>query len=207
MDAGADDPYGRGMSWDEVYARCVEGIVGIGEGPGADDPKRPVPATPRWTIHEVVAHLAGVGHDAVTGRMDGAPSPAWTERHVAERAATPLPDLLAELRSNLPALAPMLRDNPRPALVWDASTHLADLHEALGLGVPPVDTWHPVLEAVAPPDLRERFGVPDDVPAYEVLRGRFSRRSRRQLLAWGMAEAALEEFGIFGARDDDQPVP
>ena len=52
-------------------------------------------------------------------------------------------------------------DNPRPAIVWNISVHLADLREALGLPVLEAALWEPVLAAVAP----YRLG---DVPATVV---------------------------------------
>ncbi len=44
---------------------------------------------------------------------------------------------------------------------------------------------------------------------YELFRAVFSRRSRAQMAGWGTALTAeeLDDVGIFGPRDDDQPVP
>lgn len=46
---------------------------------------------------------------------------------------------------------------------------------------------------------------------YELLRGVFSRRSRRQIAAWDWSPEPsaqlVEGFGAFGYRDDDQPIP
>jgi uncharacterized protein (TIGR03083 family) len=163
-----------------------------------------VPGTPAWTVHEVLAHLAGGATDAVTGRMDGAPSPEWTSRHVNERAHLPVADLMTELREHQDAVADSVVDNPRPALVWNIAVHHADLHEALGLPRLPDHLWLPVVEALAP-----RAGGLAGVPAYEQFRALFSRRSRTQMQGWGTGLSAeeLDELCIFGPRDDDQPVP
>jgi hypothetical protein len=164
-----------------------------------------VPGTPAWSVHEVLAHLAGGASDAVTGRMDGAPGPEWTSRHVSERAALPVANLMDELRLRQDAIAESVVDNPRPALVWNIAVHHADLHEALGLPRMPDALWMPITEALAPraPDLADR------VSPYELFRGFFSRRSRAQMQAWGTARSAeeLDELCIFGPREDDQPVP
>lgn len=164
-----------------------------------------VPATPAWTVHEVLAHLAGCASDAVTGRMDGAPSPEWTARHVSERAALPVADLTDELRAQQDAIAESVVDNPRPALVWNIAVHHADLHEALGLPRMPDHLWLPITESLGPraPDLADR------VPPYELFRGLFSRRSRAQMQAWGtdLSAEELDKLCIFGPREDDQPVP
>lgn len=195
------------MAWSDVYERCVEEIAAVAGDLGPDDLGRRVLATPEWTVHQLLAHLAGGARDVVTGRMDDAPQPAWTARHVAERADTSAAGLLTELQAQVALLTPMLQDNPRPAIVWDIAVHLADLHETLGLGIAPSATWEPVLDAVLPPGAREELGLEDAVPDYELFRGRFSRRSRAQLRSWGLPGTAIETFGVFGVREDDQPVP
>jgi uncharacterized protein (TIGR03083 family) len=164
-----------------------------------------VPATPRWTVREVLAHLTGGASDAVTGRMDGAPSPEWTERHVGERRDRTVAEILAELRANEDAIVESVAGNPRPAFVWDIAVHHADLHEALGLPQLPERLWRPVADVLAQrsPELAAA------VPPYELFRAGFSRRSRGQMQAWGTGLSAeqLDEVCIFGPREDDQPVP
>ncbi|WP_244930614.1 maleylpyruvate isomerase N-terminal domain-containing protein [Nocardioides sp. W7] len=169
----------------------------------------PVPASPGWTAHEVVAHLAGGAADSVTGRMAGAPAPEWTARHVGERRHLPVAGLVEELLSHQGAVIVSVVDNPRPAIVWDIAVHHADLHEAFGLGEPAERLWRPVLEAVAPMMLGPVGGTVDGVAPYELFRGLFSRRSRTQMLAWGLplSSEQLDGICVFGPRDDDQPVP
>ena len=178
---------------------------------------------PGWTVHQVLAHLAGSASDAVSGRMDGAPGEEWTARHVAEREGTAPAALAAELRSTQAAIAASTEDNPRPAIVWNISVHLADLREALGLPVLEAALWEPVLAAVAPYRLGDvpatvvagddRWGAGGDeveVSRYELYRALFSRRSRAQMQAWGspvLDADQLDELPVFGPRDDDQPLP
>jgi hypothetical protein len=192
-----------------------------------------VPATPAWTVRDVYAHLAGGAADALTGRMDGAPGPEWTSRHVGERARLPLPVLLDELTTQAGDVAASVADNPSPALVWDIAVHHADLHEALDLGRPPERLWLPVLEA-AGPRMLGRAGVrvrcdgrlwgedpaeadhngahheAPEVPAYELFRAVFSRRSRTQVRRWagpGWTDEQVDALGVFGPRIDEQPQP
>ena len=164
-----------------------------------------VPGTPAWTVHDVLAHLAGGASDAVTGRMDGAPGPEWTSRHVSERARLPVADLVAELQQHQDAVAASVTDSPRPALVWNIAVHHADLHEALGLPRLADRLWLPVADALAP----QAAAVAGAVTPYELFRGVFSRRSRSQMQGWGTPLSAeqLDEICIFGPRLDDQPVP
>ncbi len=124
------------------------------------------------------------------------------------------------MTDNADALVAALADSPRPAPIWDVAVHHADLHEALGKKELPPELWQPVLEAAAPRMLGERpvtvrtgeaeygaGGVELSVPAYELFRTLFSRRSRSQIASWAGDALDPEEICIFGARDDDQPVP
>jgi len=200
-DSGEDD-------WGRLYRDHVAAVTALAEDLSAEQLREPVPATPAWTVHDVLAHLAGGSSDAVTGRLDGAPGPEWSARHVAERSVLPVADLVEELRTHRDAVAASTAGNPRPAIVWDIAVHHADLHEALGRGVLPERLWAPVLAAAAPMRLGTA-GVPADVDPYELFRALFSRRSRTQMQAWGLALSPeqLDELCIFGPRDDDQPVP
>ena len=141
--------------------------------------------------------------------MDGAPSDAWTARHVSERAARSAEELVAELQGSVDDVIGTLEGNDSPGLVWNVAVHHADLHEALGKGAPPEQMWRPVLESIAPRMLGESAEAVDDVPDYELFRAIFSRRSRTQMTGWGTAldPATLDGLCIFGPRDDDQPVP
>lgn len=191
--------------WGELYREHVAAVGVLALGLSEEQLATAVPACPGWTVHEVLAHLAGGASDVVTGRMDGAPTAEWTSRHVSERARLPVPDLLEELRAHEDTIAASVLDSPRPASVWDIAVHHADLHEALGRPRLPDRLWLPVAAALAP----RAVALADAVAPYEVFRALFSRRSRSQMAAWGTALTAeeLDGVGVFGPREDDQPVP
>ena len=191
--------------WGAFYREHVAAVSALAPTLTDEQLATAVPGTPDWTVHEVLAHLAGTASDAVTDRMDGAPSPEWTARHVGERAALPVSELVAELQSHQDSIAESVADNPRPALVWNLAVHHADLHEALDLPQLPEHLWLPVTEALAP----RAPGLAGQVSPYELFRGFFSRRSRAQMQAWGtdLSAGELDELCIFGPREDDQPVP
>lgn len=194
--------------WGALYRENVAAVSALAGGLTDDQLHTTVPGTPAWTVRDLLAHLAGGPSDAVTGRMDGAPGPEWTARHVGERRHLPVAELVAELQAHQDAVAESTVDNPRPAIAWDIAVHHADLHEALGLPVLPPELWEPVLAAVAPMKFGSA-GVPPEVDHYELFRALFSRRSRTQMQAWGLALSPdqLDELCIFGPREDDQPVP
>ena len=190
--------------WGELYRDHVRAVGALAGDLSDDQLASTVPATPGWTVHDVLAHLAGGGADVVTGRLDGVPGPEWTSRHVNERAPLRVSDLVEELVTNADAVAATTVDNPRPAIVWDLAVHHADLHEALGLGRPPTDLWLPVVDELGPARAPDRVGT---VEPYERFRALFSRRSRAQMRAWGVDDEAIEVVCVFGPREDDQPVP
>jgi len=194
--------------WAEVYRANVDAVTALAEGLSAEDLSRRVPATPAWTVHDVLAHLAGTPADALSGRMDGAPGAEWTGRHVAERADHTTEDLVAEVRGSVDDVVASLADDDRPALVWNVAVHHADLHEALGRGALPEQMWRPIVEAMTP-SLGEHAAALSGVPDYELFRALFSRRSRSQTAAWGtgLDQETLDGISLFGARDDDQPEP
>jgi uncharacterized protein (TIGR03083 family) len=191
--------------WGTLYRDHVDAVAALARSLSDDELATTVPASPAWTVRDVLGHLAGVADDSLTGRTDGAPGPEWTGRQVAERAALPVSDVVAELESHVDAMAAAADGAERPAMVWDIATHHADLHEALGRPRLPERLWLPVAEAVRP-----RAGaLAEAAPPYEVFRAVFSRRSRDQLRAWGspMSDDELDAVCIFGPRLDDQPQP
>lgn len=192
--------------WGQLYRDHVAAVSALAEHLTPEQLGTTVPGSPEWTVRDVLGHMAGVASDSVTGRMDGAPSPGWTQRAVDERAEDDVPDLLAELGEHEDAVAASVEGNDRPAVVWDIAVHHADLHEALGKGRLPDRLYLPVVDALTPmagPDVAEA------VPPYELFRGLFSRRSRGQMQAWDVAadQERLDGMCIFGPRDDDQPIP
>lgn len=194
-----------------------------------------VPATPRWTVHELLAHLVGGAADAASGRLDGVTGDQWTARHVEERRYNPIDELLAEWARVGPAADACLTDDQifGPNLAADAICHEADLREALGLPHVDREHWQPFLEVlmlhlgrrlrhfttVLIRDERgQQWHCGSGQPAtrlhthgYELLRASFSRRSQRQIAAWEWtpdpSEQLIRSFGYFGPRNDDQPIP
>lgn len=219
-------------SYRATRGRVVDLVAGLDD----EQLRTAVPATPGWAVHEVLAHVVGGAADADAGRLDGAPGDEWTARHVSERRHRPVRRLLEEWETVAQAVESSLVGQPfvGPNLAADLICHEADLREALGLGRVAREHWQqPFLQV-----LMRRFarGLKDGTSlavrdeagqewhcgsgesitllradGYELLRGLFSRRSRRQIAGWDWSPEPtvqiVDGFGVFGYRDDDQPIP
>lgn len=218
-----------------VYRTARTRVRGLAATLTDEQLRAQVPATPRWTVHELLAHLVGVAADAVSGRLDGVTTDEWTERHVGERRPNSIAELMAEWDRIGPAAQDTLTDDQirGPNLAVDLICHEADLREALGLCRIDRDHWQPFLDVMMLRLGRElrhmtslvirdehgrQWSCGSGMPVtllradgYELLRASYSRRSRRQIAAWQWSPAPVEDmvsaFGVFGTRDDDQPIP
>ena len=65
-----------------AYAGVRARVCDVLEAAGPDVGSRPTPATPEWTVHDVLAHLVGVADDVLNGRLDGAATDPWTANQV-----------------------------------------------------------------------------------------------------------------------------
>jgi uncharacterized protein (TIGR03083 family) len=95
----------------------------------------PSPATPSWTVHDVLAHLVGVTDDVVNGRLDGVASDAWTAKQVESRRAVTPAAMLDEWDGNADQFEVMIGGAPMEIAgqaLFDAATHEHDIRCALG---------------------------------------------------------------------------
>ena len=177
------------------------------------DPELVVPATPEWTVHDVVAHLSGVAVDGTTGNMEGAPGDEWTAAQVARNAHRSIAEMVEEW-SQTGLLMEAFLSSPAgervAAAVIDIHTHEADLRHALGLPpeVPPkVLSW---VGATMSDGFSERVAEAGLAPVqltasdFEWFRGRLGRRTAAEVMAFGIpepADAYLDAFFVFGRAD------
>lgn len=203
-------PFDKGAA----YAAARERIISLVTVPFlvAD---RIVPATPDWTVHDVVAHLSGIAADAVSGNMAGAPGDAWTAAQVARGRDRSIDEMVAQWRVDGPRMEAVLSMPAAGALatpaVIDVHTHEADLLQAMGL---PVVVPAAVLDW-AVDELRRGFdaavvaaGLPPvtlDAAPLDWFRGRLGRRTAAEVMAmsWSpgfadSADAYLDLFFVFG---------
>ena len=194
---------------------------------------RPAPATPGWTVKDVVGHLAGVAADVTAGRMAGAGTPAWTAAQVDARRSRDLAGVLDEWASLAPGLEAMLAGAPTAVanrIVCDVACHEHDIRGALGRpGARDSDTVDLALQAgvdyldrglrdAGAPGLTVRsehteWFVGQDPPAatltaepFTLFRLLFGRRSLAQMAAldWtGSPDLYLDHLSVFDPAVDD----
>src|SRR3954463_5341820 len=61
--------------WAAVYRENVDAVSALAGALDADDLALRVPATPDWTVQQVLAHLAGGPPHPLAGRVGGPPPP------------------------------------------------------------------------------------------------------------------------------------
>ena len=61
--------------WGGLYRQHVAALSELAPTLTPEQLATPVPGTPAWTVHDVLAHLAGVASDAVTCLLYTSPSP------------------------------------------------------------------------------------------------------------------------------------
>ncbi len=170
----------------------------------------PVPATPLWTVHDVIAHLSGATEDVMNGNMEGVTTDPWTAAQVARGRKRTLHDMLAMWSRYAPLVEEFLSSPDGMSVfraVLDVHTHEADLLNALGRPVDlPQDflSWmQPILET----DFREAITaaglaeVQVEASDLQWFRGRLGRRTATEVMAYGWSrdpQPYLDTWFVFG---------
>lgn len=120
-----------GTAYRDIRRRITELVT----APGVDQTTR-VPATPEWTVKDVVAHLTGVCADILAGNLEGVTTEPWTQAQVDARASKSLDECIEEWARASAEIEPIIEIFPGrsgPHFVMDAVTHEHDLRNALGV--------------------------------------------------------------------------
>jgi uncharacterized protein (TIGR03083 family) len=115
-----------------VRARTID-IVRDASLPARDEI---APATPRWRVRDVLAHMVGVTGDALAGRLDGVATDPWTAAQVDARRDVSVAEMVAEWQQCGAQFDGVLLAIPEPTAkqaVLDAITHEQDIRHALGV--------------------------------------------------------------------------
>jgi uncharacterized protein (TIGR03083 family) len=171
---------------------------------------RSVAATPEWNVHDVIAHLAGVVEDVVSGNLEGVATDPWTAAQVERGRDKTVTQLLTDWDVGASVIEGFLSSpagETAGAAVFDIHTHETDLRTALGL---PPELPEQFLNWVGP-SMRDSFdaavaeaGLPSatiTATDFEMFRGRLGRRTRAEVSAWdwsGEPTPYLDTFFIFG---------
>ena len=174
---------------------------------------RPVPATPDWSVHDVVSHLFGVMTDVSSGNLDGVATPRWTAAQVQRCRDMSVAQVIEEWAGAAPGFESFLSSpagSNASASVMDVHCHETDLRTALGLAPALPDD----VLAWAGESMRGAFaaqvaaaGLPEvtlEASDLEMFRGRLGRRTRDEVaaLGWSVDPAPyLDIFFIFGPTD------
>jgi uncharacterized protein (TIGR03083 family) len=191
-----------------LYRGVREQVIAAASELGEDQLDTVVPACPRWTVRDLLAHQAGVARDFVDGNLDGAPSERWTAVHVDTRRGRPVGEILDEWAEYGARLEDVIRSCERRGRLLnhsyvDAGTHMADLHGAVGTGRPSREVWLAALDfslgahkgdepgslTLVTEDASYQLGtgepvVEAKVESYELFRAAFGRRSATQIAQW-----------------------
>jgi uncharacterized protein (TIGR03083 family) len=179
-----------------------------------------VPACPGWSVQDVIAHLAAIADDVVSGRLNRPPTDEWTAAQVAARKDKSMADLLADWAEVGPKFQALISSAGMWPGFLDALSHEHDVRGALaapaGRDSPEMLVAAEFLVASLRPGLatsvrvgeREFLVGPSGdavlglvTEPFEAFRFRMGRRSRGQLaaMAWdGDPAPVLDRLCIFG---------
>ena len=92
------------------------------------------PATPDWTVTDVLAHVTGIIDDSLAGNLDGVGSEAWTAAQVARRADMTVGEIVDDWRRLTEDARATLESLPAAVtvtLIGDLVTHEHDVRGGL----------------------------------------------------------------------------
>ena len=214
------------MELGEIYRGTRRRVVALVGGLSGEDAARVAPATPQWSVHDIVAHLAGLTTDVLSGNIEGAGTDPWTAKQVSDRSTRSMAELLAEWDANAPTFEPMVDTIPQMArTAMDVLVHEHDIRGALQLRGPSDAEMVDYVLQRSVAFLGERIPVAVRITAgttewivgpgkpaasvstdgFELFRALFGRRSVGQVAGWdwdGDPSPYLDVLSVFGPLPD-----
>jgi uncharacterized protein (TIGR03083 family) len=118
-----------------VYAEGRRRVTDLVAALSPEEAATTVPTCPEWSVHDVVAHLAGSCRDVLAGRIDGITTAPWADAQVAQRSDRSMAELLEEWTAaagRLEPVADLAADQMGVLWVLDLTSHEHDIRAALG---------------------------------------------------------------------------
>lgn len=132
----------RDVDCGELYEATRVALLDVVSALSPEEHQTPVPATPAWSVLDVVAHVIGIAADLNAGRMPAGDPEEWTATQVQRRRGRSIQELRAEWDAEAPAFEDGLRlfgYGVGSHFLGDLVQHVADVHHALGLARIPDD--------------------------------------------------------------------
>ncbi len=120
------------------YERVRTDLIELVRTRSEHDRRRPVPATPGWTVVDVVGHLAGLCRDLNHQHFPEGPDERWTDAQVRRARELGFEAVTAEWDEEAPTFEQGLRDfgySMGSHFVGDLFIHATDVRVALGAPV------------------------------------------------------------------------
>ena len=192
----------------EAYLSSARRIIALTRQAGESCADTFVPASPAWSLRDVLSHVTSVADHAANAIPWGANVQETIDKGVAARANESMEKIASEYEGHLEVLAEKFAGGGPGALVVDTVSHEHDIRSALGPDfkdhsagleavLPSIVSWVRGLNLVGElgivlrsPNVRALFGgpevaaeveVPDD---WELFRLLAVRRSAEQLAAY-----------------------
>lgn len=125
----------RPVDCGKIYGAQRRALIQLVRAATDDELATPVPATPEWTVRDVIAHVVGITADLNVLHLGSGDDPdAWTAAQVAARRGSTLADLAAEWDHEAPQFEEGLRQlgyETGSHFVGDLLQHAQDVRSAL----------------------------------------------------------------------------
>ena len=126
-----------------IYHRERHDFVSFLRGLSAEQVGTTVPATPAWSVHDVLAHVVGITADLNAQRFGHGDSDAWTAAQIEARRFDAIADLADEWDREGPQFEAGLRlfgYHFGAHYLGDLLQHVGDVYAALGIPAERDDT-------------------------------------------------------------------
>lgn len=116
-----------------IYGETRQRIADLTAGLSPDELALEAPATPGWSVRDIVCHLSGGAADFLSGNMEGAGGEAWTAAQVEARRDTAYEDVIGDWEKVAVQVEPAFAGGPPQMgfLIADIGEHEHDIRGAL----------------------------------------------------------------------------